>query len=105
MRPYILKRQDNAIAVINLTEDGSIQDYKLFDNNASLAPLHNPDSTDWLKKWWARRAVPIFQGHIRQCLWTRTFWGRKTTSQKILGSHLPTITGYLQLTPVFGGKM
>lgn len=100
MRPYILKRQDNAIAVINLTEDGSIQDYKLFENNASLAPLHNPDSTDWLKKWWARRAVPIFQGHIRQMLVDKDLLGPEDYLAKNLGLSL---TDYYWISPVDSG--
>ena len=59
MKPYILKRLDDEIAILNITENGLIEDYKLFNNNAHLAPLHEPNSTDWLKKWWARRAVPF----------------------------------------------
>ena len=68
MNPYIFKRKDEPIAIINLTEDGSIVDYKLNSKNEELAPLHTEGSTNWLKEWWKRRAVPIEQGHIKTML-------------------------------------
>ena len=68
MKPYILKRRDEPIAIINLTEEGVIIDYKLVQKNEILAPLHDSKSFDWLKHWWRRRAVPISQGHIKAML-------------------------------------
>lgn len=68
MNPYILKRKDEPVAVINLTDEGSILDYKLVTKNKELAPLHAEGSNGWLKKWWKRRAVPIGQGHIKEML-------------------------------------
>ena len=68
MNPYIFKRKDEPIAIINLTEDGSIVNYKLNSKNEELAPLHTEGSTNWLKEWWKRRAVPIEQGHIKTML-------------------------------------
>ena len=68
MNPYILKRRDEPIAIMNLTEEGTIIDYKLVQENEVLAPLHDSKSSDWLKQWWSRRAVPISQGHIRSML-------------------------------------
>ena len=37
MNPYIFKRKDEPIAIINLTEDGSIVNYKLNSKNEELA--------------------------------------------------------------------
>lgn len=100
MRPFILKRQDNEIAVINLTKEGAITDYKLFDNNIELAPIHNPKSTDWLKKWWSRRAVPIDQGHIRQMLMDKGLPSPEDYLVKNLGLSL---TDYYWISPVDSG--
>ena len=41
MKPYILKRRDEPIAIINFTEEGTIIDYKLVEENEFLAPLHD----------------------------------------------------------------
>lgn len=49
MRPYILKRKDKDIAVINITEEGAITDYRMIEENSRFAPLHDKGSTDWLK--------------------------------------------------------
>ncbi len=100
MRPYMLKRKDDEIAVINLTEDGSIENFKLFDYNAALAPLHDSKSTDWLKRWWARRAVPISQGHIKQMLTDRGLLGSEDYLVKNLGLSL---TDYYWISPVDSG--
>jgi hypothetical protein len=97
MRPYYLKRRDEEIAVINLSENGSIENFKLFERNAALAPLHHPGSTDWLKKWWARRAVPISQGHIRQMLQEKGMLGSEDYLVKNLGLSL---TDYYWISPV-----
>ena len=51
MNPYILKRKDEPVAVINLTDEGSILDYKIVTKNKELAPLHAEGSNGWLKKW------------------------------------------------------
>ena len=66
MKPYLLKRFDEDIAIINLTEDGVILNAKLNSANEALAPLHDPKSTDWLKKWWSRRAGAISQGQSKE---------------------------------------
>lgn len=72
MKPYILKRRDKDIAVINITEEGTITDYRMIEENSRFAPLHDKGSTDWIKSWWKRRAVPIEQGHIKAMLEERT---------------------------------
>lgn len=100
MKPFMLKRKDNEIAVINLTEEGLIENYRLFDYNAELAPIHNPKSTDWLKKWWLRRAVPIAQGHIRQMLMDKGLLGPEDYLVKNLGLSL---TDYYWISPIDSG--
>jgi hypothetical protein len=100
MKPYYLKRRDEEIAIINLTENGFIENYKLFESNSELAPLHHPDSTDWLKKWWARRAVPISQGHIRQMLLEKGLLGPEDYLVKNLGLSL---TDYYWISPIDSG--
>lgn len=100
MKAFMLKRRDNEIAVLNLTGEGAIENYKLFDNNAELAPLHNPKSTDWLKKWWSRRAVPIDQGHIRQMLQEKGLLGPEDYLVKNLGLSL---TDYYWTSPIDSG--
>lgn len=100
MKPYILKRLDEEIAVLNITENGLIEDYILFDDNAHLAPLHEPNSTDWLKKWWARRAVPISQGHIKQMLNDKGLLGPEDYLVKNLGLSL---TDYYWIAPIDSG--
>ena len=51
MKPYILKRRDDSIGIINLSEEGFILDYKLFPENEYLAPIHDFKSKDWIKGW------------------------------------------------------
>lgn len=100
MKPYLLKRFDEDIAIINLTEDGTILDYKLNSSNEALAPLHDFKSTDWLKKWWSRRAVPISQGHIKAMLERQGF----ATSEEYLVKNLGlSLTDYYWIAPVDSG--
>ena len=68
MTTYVLKKRDEAIALINLTPEGVILNYRLLPETEALAPVHQDKSSDWLKKWWSRRAVPVSQGHIRMML-------------------------------------
>lgn len=100
MKPFMLKRQDKEIAVLNLTDEGTIANYKLFDKNIELAPIHSFKSTDWLKKWWARRAVPIEQGHIRQMLMNKGLLGPEDYLVKNLGLSL---TDYYWISPIDSG--
>lgn len=97
MKPYILKRKDDDIAVINITEEGAITDYRLIEENSRLAPLHDKGSTDWLKSWWKRRAVPIEQGHIKGMLEKRGLWGPEDFLVKNLGLSL---TDYYWISPI-----
>ena len=97
MRPYILKRKDEDVAVINITEDGTITDYRLVEENSLLAPLHDTGSTDWLKLWWKRRAVPIEQGHIKAMLEKRGLLGPEDFLVKNLGLSL---TDYYWISPI-----
>lgn len=100
MKPYLLKRFDEDIAIINLTEDGVILNAKLNSANEALAPLHDPKSTDWLKKWWSRRAVPISQGHIKAMLEKQGY----VTSEEYLVKNLGlSLTDYYWIAPVDSG--
>ena len=42
MKPYILKRLDDEIAILNITENGLIEDYKLFNNNKKIRERNCP---------------------------------------------------------------
>lgn len=97
MNPYILKRKDEDIAVINITEEGLISDYKLIAENSRLAPLHDEGSTDWLKLWWKRRAIPIVQGHIKAMLEQKGLLGPEDFLVKNLGLSL---TDYYWISPI-----
>ena len=100
MRPYVLKRRDDPVAVINLSDEGLILDYKLIPGNEYLAPLHMPKSTDWLKKWWMRRSVPISQGHIKAMLEAKGI----TNSEEYLVKNLGlSLTDYYWISPVDSG--
>lgn len=100
MNPYIFKRKDEPIAIINLTEDGSIVNYKLNSKNEELAPLHTEGSTNWLKEWWKRRAVPIEQGHIKTMLEKKGLLSPEDFLVKNLGLSL---TDYYWISPVDSG--
>lgn len=97
MNPYILKRKDEPVAVINLTDEGSILDYKIVTKNKELAPLHAEGSNGWLKKWWKRRAVPIGQGHIKEMLEKKGLLSTEDFLVKNLGLSL---TDYYWICPV-----
>ena len=100
MKPYVLRRRDDPVAVINLSDDGLILDYKLIPDNEHLAPLHMPKSTDWLKKWWMRRSVPISQGHIKAMLEAKGLVNSEEYLVKNLGLSL---TDYYWISPVDSG--
>lgn len=102
MKPYILKRRDEPIAIINFTEEGTIIDYKLLEENEFLAPLHDSKSTNWLKQWWSRRAVPISQGHIKAMLEKRGLVSSEDYLIKNLGLSL---TDYYWVSPVDSGMI
>lgn len=102
MKPYILKRRDEPIAIINLAEEGTIIDYKLVKENEVLAPLHDSKSTDWLKQWWSRRAVPISQGHIKAMLEKRGLASPGDYLVKNLGLSL---TDYYWIAPDDSGMI
>ncbi len=100
MKPYVLRRRDDPVAVINLSDDGAILDYKLISDNEYLAPLHMPKSTDWLKKWWMRRSVPISQGHIKAMLEAKGI----TNSEEYLVRNLGlSLTDYYWISPIDSG--
>ena len=100
MNPYVLRRKDEPVAIINLTEDGSILNYKLDYKNIELAPLHTEGSTNWLKEWWKRRAVPIEQGHIKAMLEKRGLLSPEDFLVKNLGLSL---TDYYWISPINSG--
>ena len=102
MKPYILKRRDEPIAIINFTEEGTIIDYKLVEENEFLAPLHDSNSTNWLKQWWNRRAVPISQGHIKAMLEKRGLVSSEDYLVKNLGLSL---TDYYWISHVDSGMI
>ena len=100
MKPFLLKRFDEDIAVLSLSEEGHILDYKIVKKNEALAPLHDPKSTDWLRSWWSRRAVPISQGHIKSLLEKMGFSCSEEYLVKNLGLSL---TDYYWLCPAGSG--
>lgn len=100
MRPYILKRRDEEIGIVNINDNGQIDDYKLFDDKMELSPLHEQNSRDWLKKWWSRRAVPISQGHIKQMLENNGFVCPEDYLVKNLGLSL---ADYYWICPIDSG--
>lgn len=100
MKPFLLKRFDEDIAVLSLSEEGHILDYKIVKKNEALAPLHDPKSTDWLRSWWSRRAVPISQGHIKSLLEKMGFSCSEEYLVKNLGLSL---TDYYWICPAGSG--
>ena len=91
---YVLKRKDEDVAILGMNEDGTIQRYRLI--NEDLAPLHDPKSNDWLKKWWSRRSVPIAQSHIKEMLIRKDLVGPEEYLMKNLGLSL---TDYYWICP------
>ena len=53
---YVLKRKDDIITIIDFEEDGVVHKFRQDLIEPELAPLHDPDDHDWLKKWWKRPA-------------------------------------------------
>lgn len=100
MKPYMLKRRDDSVGIINLSEEGHILDYIIDPVNEYLAPLHDTKSKDWLKNWWSRRAVPIAQGKIKSMLESKGLLGPEEYLVSNLGLSL---TDYYWISPVNSG--
>lgn len=96
----MLKRKDEEIAILNLSEEGQILKYTLVDYNEDLAPFHDARSTTWLKDWWKRRAVPISQGHIKEMLEKK---GINTTEEYLVKNLGLSLTDYYWIAPLDSG--
>lgn len=65
---YELMRKDERIALISLNESGGIERCDYRQINWKLAPLQERICSDWIQRWWSRRAVPLSQGKIKEIL-------------------------------------
>ena len=68
MPVYELMRKDQRVTVLAVNKTGGIEkcDYK--NINQEIAPLQERICSDWIERWWNKRAVPLNQGKIREIL-------------------------------------
>ena len=61
-------RKDQRVTVLAVNKTGGIEkcDYK--NINQEIAPLQERICSDWIERWWNKRAVPLNQGKIREIL-------------------------------------
>ncbi len=97
---YVLKRKDDIITIVDFADDGSVHKFYPQLVNPELAPLHDPKDTNWLRKWWKQRAVPIEQGYIKHMLEEKGLIGPEDFLLKNLGLSL---TDYYWISPVDSG--
>lgn len=97
---YTLKRKDDIITIIDFTDDGSVYKFHQELVHPELAPLHDPNDFNWLRRWWQRRSVPISQGNIRQMLERKGLLGSEDFLFKNLGLSL---TDYYWISPLDSG--
>ena len=81
---FYLMHKDSIVVTISIDNvNGNIS--RVSANGVTeLLPLGGRKSPDELKKWWARRAVPISQGNIRRILQTEDI----LTTQNLLVQNL-----------------
>lgn len=80
-------RKDQRVTVLAVNKTGGIEkcDYK--NINQEIAPLQERICSDWIERWWNKRAVPLNQGKIREILesaWSilpRSIFGKESGSE------------------------
>ena len=69
MPVYELMRKDQRVTVLAVNKTGGIEkcDYK--NINQEIAPLQERICSDWIERWWNKRAVPLNQGKKLEKFW------------------------------------
>ncbi len=85
---YTLKRKDEIVTLADFLEDGSV--YKFYQDmvHPEIAPLHDANDHNWLRRWWKRRSVPVSQGHIKDMLEKKGLLGSEDYLLRNLGLSL-----------------
>ena len=64
---YYLMRKNDIVTMAVIEEDGHMRSVSE-QVNVELAPFQYRYRPDWIKAWWADRAVPLSQGRISEIL-------------------------------------
>ncbi len=94
---YVLMRKDDVITIADFDEEGKMIWYSQNIQNPELAPLQEKSSTQWLKKWWSHRSIPLGQHRIDEMLKEKGLIGPEEYLLKNLGLSL---TDYYWVKPV-----
>lgn len=94
---FYLMHNDDIVVILSIDiVNGNINKIASM-GNYELMPLGGRKSPDELKKWWARRAVPISQGNIKRILQTQDI----TTTQSLLVRNLGlSLTDHYWIKPI-----
>ena len=83
MPVYELMRKDQRVTVLAVNKTGGIEkcDYK--NINQEIAPLQERICSDWIERWWNKRAVPLNQGKIGTAwsILSRSIFGKESGSE------------------------
>lgn len=85
---YTLKRKDEIVTLADFLEDGSVYKFHQDMVHPEIAPLHDANDHNWLRRWWKRRSVPVSQGHIKDMLEKKGLLGSEDYLLRNLGLSL-----------------
>ncbi len=94
---YYLMRKDTPITVVVLDESGVMLKFSQSIANPELAPLQDQYQSDWLKRWWSERSVPVTQGKIGEYLREH---GYNLPSEYLVKNLGLSLTDYYWLKPI-----
>ena len=76
-------RKDQRVTVLAVNKTGGIEkcDYK--NINQEIAPLQERICSDWIERWWNKRAVPLNQGNSGTAgsILPRSIFGKESGSE------------------------
>ncbi len=94
---FYLMHRDDVVVTMSIDNIGGNINKVSLNGIADLLPLGARKSTDELKKWWARRAVPISQGNIKRILQSEDI----PTTQSLLVQNLGlSLTDHYWIKPI-----
>lgn len=94
---YYLKRKNELLTIVDIDSDGTISNFSKLLKNPELAPFHDINDYNWLKKWWSQRSIPVNQDGIKQILQRKGF---ETPKEYLLQNLGLSLTDYYWMQPI-----
>ena len=95
---YFLMRKNNAVAALELNEDGTMLKFAVNDYDNPELPLQDKSNKyKWLKQWWADRSIPIGRDRVQAMLQEK---GLLSSSDYLVRNLGLSLTDYYWIKPI-----